>query len=86
MTRTFPTKDPKEAQLRGQWHAAKAAFDKDPSASNAAAFKHASSTLADYIWGRMSKEIEEDRRKHPKAKRNQPKPFGATPSGNRCLP
>ena len=72
MTKTFQCSDPKEANYRETWHRAKAKYEENPTPATLGWFKAADRTLSDYIWNRTLREIEEDRRKHPKAKRNQP--------------
>ena len=74
---SYATSDPKEAELRARWHATKG----DP-ASHAEVHKE----LSDYLWDRAMRSIEEDRKKHPKAKRNQPVPSPVSGPPRRCLP
>lgn len=85
--RPLVSQDPREQELRERWHALKRAAAA-PSATGDArlAFEIADADLSAYLWDRTRKDIDEDRRKHPKAKRNQSAPEGATPSGGRCLP
>jgi hypothetical protein len=49
------------------------------------AFDHHDRKLSDYLWEKAKKDREEDRRLHPKAKRNQPVEPGAKGEG-RYLP
>ena len=55
--------DPREDELRRAWHEAKDAGDEKK-------LTQIGVELSDYIWKRSVAIIEEDRRKHPKAKRN----------------
>ena len=57
--------DPEEMRLRELWYETR---DTDPQ-------KHARvhQQLSDYLWDRANRIVAEDRAKHPKAKRNQPK-------------
>lgn len=70
--------DPREDELRRAWHEAKDAGDEKKLAC-------IGTELSDYIWKRSVAIIEEDRRRHPKAKRNQGK-SETGPSGGRVLP
>lgn len=92
-----PSSDPEEQRLREEWHKARnhrdavfadpAVADRDTCLQEAtAAFARAHRSLSDYIWNRAQRDVEADRRKHPKAKRNQPKPDGITSPGGRALP
>lgn len=74
--RTLPTSDPKEAQLRAEWYEARAS-------GNAQRFERADEQLSNYLWARTETDIAADRKRHPKAKRNQPAVHG---NGGRHLP
>lgn len=63
--KTLVASDPVEQEMRTAWHAAK-------DAGNWEAKRAIERKLSDYIWNRVQKVIEEDRKKHPKAKRNLP--------------
>lgn len=76
--RPLPTSDPKEAQLRAEWYEAKE--------RGGTAFQLADAALSRYLWDRTEADIAEDRRKHPKAKRNQPVPEGIAVGEGRTLP
>lgn len=68
--RNIPSSDPEEQRLRVAWHKAREA--KETGAEGTAlAFTRADEALISYIWQRAVKQIEDDRRKHPKARRNQ---------------
>jgi hypothetical protein len=75
--RKLPASDPREENLRHEWHRAKEALanagfpDSGPTRH---AFNHADRQLSDYLWRRTLDDIEEDRKRHPKAKRNQKSP------------
>lgn len=58
----YPTSDPEEARLRQRWH------DTVGTPEHAVADR----LLSNYLWKRTEADIAEDRRKHPKAKRNLP--------------
>lgn len=58
-----PCADPKEAALRKRWYSTLGTPDHD----------QVNKELADYVYTRTQRLVEEDRRKHPKAKRNAPK-------------
>ena len=59
-----PTSDPEEQRLRDNWY-----FQKTK--GTAGDFAIATQKLAKYLWDRVQADIERDRAKHPKAKRNQ---------------
>lgn len=70
---TPPASDPEEQRLREAWHAAKADLDDaDDKPPALLAFRRADDELSTYLWNRVLADIAEDRRKHPKAKRNLP--------------
>lgn len=72
--RPLPVSDPIEATLRANWYAAR----------GTASFARADAKLSAYLWQRTEREVAADRKRHPKAKRNQPKPEGVI--SNRVLP
>lgn len=72
-----------EQRLREEWYAAKAALDENKDGA-ALMFRRAHDALASYIWQRACKDVEEDRRKHPKKMRNQP--YQGTQGTGRILP
>lgn len=85
--RPLVSSDPEEQRLRDDWHRLKRAATAPDSTYDARlAFEVADQRLVSYLWNRTQADIAEDRRKHPKAKRNQGVPEGATPSGGRCVP
>lgn len=59
-----PTSDPEEQRLRDDWY-----FQKEN--GTAQDFSIATQRLTKFLWDRVVKDIENDRAKHPKAKRNQ---------------
>lgn len=73
--RGLPASDPQEAILREQWHTAKQEWV-DAGAPDSGImhqhFQHVDCQLSDYLWKRASDEKEDDRKRHPKAKRNLP--------------
>lgn len=72
----IPSRDPEEQRLREAWYAAQGA-------DRAAVGKQ----LSDYLWNRILAEVEEDRKRHPKKKRNLPVPRDIeTQPGGRYLP
>lgn len=74
--RSVPTSDPEEQRLREIWYATRGTPE----------HRSANEQLSAYLWKRTCAEIETDRRKHPKAKRNQrPGNMGAQ-GKNRYLP
>lgn len=84
-----PASDPEEQRLREAWHEAKEAWEADgrPSSSpSRLRFNRADSSLSTYLWNRVQREIEEDRRKHPRAKRNLPVGAERPGGGGRHLP
>lgn len=84
--RNLPTSDPKEAAMRSDWYAARKKRDEEPNDMMAEAeFRRVDSALCAYLWQRCEAEIAEDRRKHPKARRNQPVPKEGVGDG-RVLP
>ncbi len=62
----IPATDPEEQRLRDEWYAAKQIGGE--------AFDIANGKLVHYIWIRACNTVQEDRIRHPKAKRNQPVP------------
>lgn len=69
--------DPEEQRLRDLWYEAKRALEIDgnPDTGNSRfAFNHIDSQLTTYLWDRAVQLREDDRKKHPKAKRNLPVP------------
>lgn len=74
--RNIPTSDPVEADLRRQWYDAQTAKERD-----AIGYK-----LSTYLWDRVVKQVELDRKRHPKAKRNQLPPKDHVYGTNRVLP
>lgn len=75
--RRLTSSDPVEMDLRDQWYKAKIEWetmghpDSGPAYQH---FQHVGERLSAYLWDRASRDVEADRRKHPKAKRNQPVP------------
>lgn len=66
----LPTSDPEEAKLREQWYAMKAR--KEAGEEGAASdFDIIDRRLCKYLWDRCEADIAADRKKHPRAKRNQ---------------
>lgn len=73
--RRIPCSDPKEMQLRDNWYEAKAALEAvgfPDSGPERQKFRAADKTLTDYVEKKRWEAVEEDKRKHPKAKRNLP--------------
>lgn len=66
--RRVPTSDPEEQRLRDLCYCSA-----DEHGHGSTEHQRAQKILADYIWARTEHIIAEDRRKHPKAKRNAPK-------------
>lgn len=90
--RRLPSSDNAEMDLRDQWYKAKVEWETmgcPDSGPAQQAFQRANEQLSAYLWNRASRDVEADRAKHPKAKRNQPVPKRdentETPS-NRILP
>jgi len=79
-----PSKDPVEQDLREKWHEYKAQSESG-SVDGTRNFYETHNRLAAYLWNRTMAIVEEDRRKHPKKKRNLPKSSGGS-SGGRMLP
>lgn len=73
--RPLPAQDAEEQRLRDEWHRTKTAWastghqDGTPEARE---HQKIDRLLTEYLWRRTMATIEEDRRKHPKAKRNMP--------------
>ena len=69
--------DPVEDNLRSEWYAAKDRWETAgaPVDGQFRAFMQRDKALSDYLWNRAVTDIEADRAKHPKAKRNQPVPL-----------
>lgn len=84
----FFCSDPTEARLRQAWHDARSAMDAEYTPDNVREFHEAHATLSRYLWSRVEADIAEDRKRHPKAKRNQPKPADTDlhKPGARALP
>ncbi len=75
--RRLPASDPVEQQLRDEWYRLKAKFETEgqpESGQTTQEFRAAHRRLSDYLWDRAVRQVEADRQKHPKAKRNQPVP------------
>lgn len=71
--RRLPTKDEREDEMRSRWYAAKIGLEaagSPDSGKERDAFQQINDELCNYLWKRTMDEIEEDRRRHPKAKRN----------------
>lgn len=71
--RHIPAKDPKEQELRNAVFQARAEWVGAGAELAGAAYAKrlaAEARLSDYLWGRACQAVAEDRRKHPKAKRN----------------
>lgn len=69
--------DPVEDNLRSEWYAAKDRWETSGAGADGPfrrAFMQRDKALSDYLWKRAEEDIESDRAKHPKAKRNQPVP------------
>lgn len=82
-------KDERELILREDWYKAKEAWVKDgcpDSAPSEKAFRFIDKKLSDYLWERARSEIEEDRKRHPKARRNAPVGSEKPGGGGRFLP
>ena len=73
--RKLPATDAEEQRLRDLWYAAP-----DGEARRLAGEAHSK-----YLWNRVERQVEIDRAKHPKAKRNLPVPTTGA-SGGRYLP
>ena len=85
MTRVAPrASDPEEQRLRELWHKYKAEMESGDTQAGYN-FLRVHNELASYLWNRVQAEVDEDRRKHPKKKRNMPKSNDG-PSGGRALP
>ena len=81
--RLLKCSDPVEDDLRRQWYAADAARSNGDAAAGEH-FTRVDDKLKSYLWKRACAEREEDRKKHPKARRNQ---VYTGPSGEgRALP
>ena len=65
--RRLPTSDPRENDLRTKWYATR-----DEHGMESHQHRAVDRELTDYLWKRTQDLIEEDRKKHPKAKRNAP--------------
>lgn len=81
--------DPVEMKLRAEWHKAKHEWEADGKPDNAPSkrqFDFVNKLLSDHLWNRTQKNIEEDRKKHPKAKRNAPVGSASPGGGGRFLP
>jgi hypothetical protein len=88
--RQLPSSDQTEMELRDQWYKAKIAWETAGCPDSGPAhqhFRHVGDKLAAYLWQRASRDVEADRRKHPKARRNQPVPArDPEAQSNRILP
>jgi hypothetical protein len=87
MRKPIRTSDQILADMQERWHALKEAWVQDGCPSSAPSlheFNHHDKKLADYLWNKARADREEDRRKHPNAKRNQP--FAPNGAPNRHLP
>lgn len=72
--RPIPSSDPHEQELREQWYKA-----------TGKAKETIGNQLAAYLWQRTESWVAEDRRRHPKAKRNQPVPTDIVVGETRAL-
>lgn len=89
-----PTSDPVERRLRSLWYSTRDSMNEAFVAEAAGQpnnlpiktrhHHRVDRMLSSYLWNRTLADIEEDRRKHPKAKRNQPVPPDSSPT--RWLP
>jgi hypothetical protein len=88
--RQLPSSDQREMDLRHDWYQAKVKWETGGCPDSGPAwqgFQHTNKALADYLWHRASADVEADRAKHPKARRNQPVPKRDTDEpSNRVLP
>lgn len=84
--RPLSCSDPEEQRLRDRWHALKRAAETSPCADARQAFAVVDAQLSGYIWKRAQATIDADRKRHPKAKRNQPVPASVPGVPGRCLP
>lgn len=69
--------DPEEQRLRDLWYEAKFHLEVNGNPDSGTfrhAFNHIDDILTKYLWDRAVSLREEDRKKHPKAKRNLPVP------------
>lgn len=84
----FFCSDSTEARLRNVWHVAKASVEAEATPDNVREFHKAHDVLSAYLWNRAQADAAEDRRKHPKAKRNLSKPENTEylRPGERALP
>lgn len=80
----FACSDLKEVAYREIWHEKKRAYEANPNPQTQGEFRAADRVISAYLWNRTQAEIAEDRRKHPRAKRNQPVVFN--PDKTRHLP
>ena len=81
--RRIPAKDPKEQQLRDEWHAAKDAMSQGDEFSRER-FEKVNDALSAYVQVEVQRIIKEDRMKHPKAKRNSM--FEGAKGAGRAIP
>lgn len=73
--REIPASDPEEQRMRKELFAARGRLVQEPgNPTLQAAETAANHALAGYLWRRACAQVEEDRRKHPKARRNQMPP------------
>ena len=81
-------KDPETERLQALWHERRKEWVAEGSPDTGQAWQALSfidTKLSDRLWRKAAMRIEEDRRKHPKAKRNQGVPTGDT-GKTRLLP
>lgn len=83
--RPLPCADPVEAKLREHWYATRRAVAETPGPSATEAHAQADRQLSAYLWNQVEGQIAEDRRKHPKAKRNAPVPKGIEVGSGRVI-
>lgn len=70
--REIPAADPEEQRMREQLFAVRGRLVQEPgNPTLQAAETDATRALAGYLWRRACAQVEEDRKKHPKARRNQ---------------
>jgi hypothetical protein len=79
------SKDPTEQKLREEWHALKAKSEGSGDPRDEGSFAQKHNELAAYLWNRVQTEVAEDRKRHPKKKRNLPVSREGV-SGGRVLP
>lgn len=87
--RHIPASDPKEQELRDALFSARANYVQSGSVEGSPEQRtmlQADSRLADYLWERACAQVEKDRLKHPKAKRNMAVGAEKPGGGGRHLP